>query len=122
MNSKDLRGSILLKLHHKVAMLILTCGCGSSQEASSSQSTLQEFKQVVAWTKALILNGSPISATTISSFSHDVGIIAPMFFVATNCPDSSVRGEALEILASGPRREGVWDAEVALKILTELNI
>lgn len=116
MSSKEINGSMLLKLHHSVASLMLTAACGCSKEQ------IRHFKQILEWSKALITADHSIMTTVMPAFSPDVGIIAPLFFVATKCPDPILRAEAKEVLASGPRREGIWDADVAVKIIESLHI
>jgi hypothetical protein len=45
-----------------------------------------------------------------ASFACDLGIIAPLFVVATKCRDRKLRREAIRLLMSSPRREGMWDS------------
>ncbi|KIV84253.1 hypothetical protein PV11_00043 [Exophiala sideris] len=42
------------------------------------------------------------------SFSFDLGIIMPLYFVATTCRDPVIRRAALHLLLNCPRREGIW--------------
>jgi hypothetical protein len=44
------------------------------------------------------------------SFSIDLGIIPSLYVVLGNCRDLVLQQEALDILASMPRREGVWNS------------
>jgi hypothetical protein len=122
MDSKDIKGSTLLKLHHLVAVLMLTTACGCPKEKTDFKSAMRDFKQLIEWSKFLLMGNQSIMTAVTPALSPDVGIIAPMFFVATKCPDSTLRAEAKEILASGSRREGIWDASVAVKIIEDLNI
>jgi len=45
-----------------------------------------------------------------ASFTLDLGIVAPLFVVATKCRDRKLRREATRWLLSSPRREGMWDS------------
>jgi len=45
-----------------------------------------------------------------ASFALDLGIIPPLFVVATKCRDRRLRRDAIGILLSSPRREGMWDS------------
>lgn len=45
-----------------------------------------------------------------ASFALDLGIVPPLFVVATKCRDRKVRREAIRLLMSSPRREGMWDS------------
>lgn len=50
------------------------------------------------------------------SFSADLGIVPPLFVVATKCRDPTVRREAIQLLRSSARREGMWDSEMTANI------
>jgi len=50
------------------------------------------------------------------SFSADLGIIPPLFVVATKCRERRIRRAAIELLRSSPRREGMWDSELSARI------
>ncbi|UNI18989.1 hypothetical protein JDV02_005214 [Purpureocillium takamizusanense] len=50
------------------------------------------------------------------SFSADMGIVPPLFVVATKCREPRVRRQAILLLRSSARREGMWDSELAANI------
>ncbi|ODA84043.1 hypothetical protein RJ55_02561 [Drechmeria coniospora] len=50
------------------------------------------------------------------SFAADLGIVPPLFVVATKCRDPSLRRQAIQLLRSSARREGMWDSELAANI------
>ncbi|KAI8961553.1 hypothetical protein F5Y11DRAFT_223555 [Daldinia sp. FL1419] len=50
------------------------------------------------------------------SFSADLGIVPPLFVVATKCRDPVVRRQAIQLLRTSSRREGMWDSELAARI------
>ncbi|KAF7551544.1 hypothetical protein G7046_g7697 [Stylonectria norvegica] len=52
------------------------------------------------------------------SFSADLGIIPQLFVVATKCRDPVTRRQAIQLLRSSARREGMWDSELAAHIGT----
>jgi hypothetical protein len=49
---------------------------------------------------------------TRASFSIEFGIVAPLFVVATQCRDRMLRRQAIQLLMSQPRREGMWDSKL----------
>lgn len=49
-------------------------------------------------------------------FSADLGIVAPLFVVATKCRDPGTRRRAIQLLRSSARREGMWDSEMVANI------
>jgi hypothetical protein len=58
----------------------------------------------------LYLARSGILGLGQESFSIDLGIIPSLYVVLGNCRDLVLQQEALDILASMPRREGVWNS------------
>jgi hypothetical protein len=49
-------------------------------------------------------------------FAADLGIVAPLFVVATKCRDPNTRRRAIQLLRSSARREGMWDSEMVANI------
>lgn len=45
-----------------------------------------------------------------ASFAMDLGIVPPLFVVATKCRDRKIRRDAIKLLLNSPRREGMWDS------------
>jgi hypothetical protein len=41
-----------------------------------------------------------------------MGVIYPLYFVATKCRDSTVRQEAIDLLSSAPYPDVVWEAPI----------
>ncbi|KAH8885718.1 hypothetical protein GQ53DRAFT_877142 [Thozetella sp. PMI_491] len=52
------------------------------------------------------------------SFSTELGIVPPLYFVATKCRDPLIRREAIQLLTKSSRREAMWDSELAARIAT----
>lgn len=50
------------------------------------------------------------------SFALDLGIVPPLFVVATKCRDRKLRREAIQLLVSSPRREGMWDSILSARV------
>ncbi|EPE05787.1 c6 zinc finger domain protein [Ophiostoma piceae UAMH 11346] len=51
-----------------------------------------------------------------ASFSADLGIVPPLFVVATKSRDRVLRRQAIQLLRSSARREGMWDSELVARI------
>jgi len=51
-----------------------------------------------------------------ASFALDLGIVPPLFVVATKCRQRKLRREAIRLLMSSPRREGMWDSILSGKV------
>ncbi|KAK3325506.1 hypothetical protein B0H66DRAFT_126836 [Apodospora peruviana] len=50
------------------------------------------------------------------SFSADMGIVPPLFVVATKCRNPVIRRQAIQLLRSSSRREAMWDSELTARI------
>ena len=53
---------------------------------------------------------------TRPTFAAYYGIVPPLFVVATKCRDPLLRRQAIQLLRSCARREGMWDSELAARI------
>ena len=64
-----------------------------------------------------IFGGHDYNARHIKpSFSADLGIVPPLFVVATKCRDALTRRHAIQLLRASSRREGMWDSKLAARI------
>ncbi|KAK4137873.1 hypothetical protein BT67DRAFT_415711 [Trichocladium antarcticum] len=64
-----------------------------------------------------ILGGHEYAARHIKpSFSADLGIVPPLYVVATKCREPRIRRQAIQLLRSSARREGMWDSELTARI------
>ncbi|KAG9255348.1 uncharacterized protein F5Z01DRAFT_673299 [Emericellopsis atlantica] len=50
------------------------------------------------------------------SFSAEMGIVPPLFVVATKCREGILRRKAIALLRSSSRREGMWDSGLAARV------
>ncbi|KAH6892106.1 hypothetical protein B0T10DRAFT_401105 [Thelonectria olida] len=66
-----------------------------------------------------IFTGPGYSAPHIKPrFAADLGVVAPLFVVATKCRDPVTRRQAIRLLQSSARREGMWDSAMVANIAT----
>ncbi|KAL2263661.1 hypothetical protein VTK26DRAFT_5823 [Humicola hyalothermophila] len=64
-----------------------------------------------------IFGGHAYAARHIKpSFSADLGIVPPLYVVATKCREPTIRRQAIQLLRSSARREGMWDSELTARI------
>jgi hypothetical protein len=67
--------------------------------------------------KTDIFGGHEYTARHIKpSFSADLGIVPPLYVVATKCREPHIRRQAIQLLRSSARREGMWDSELTARI------
>ncbi|KAF4982050.1 hypothetical protein FDECE_17587 [Fusarium decemcellulare] len=78
-----------------------------------------QHQQHGGWQNQGFFPGATFSAPHIKPrFAADLGIIAPLFVVATKCRDPGTRRRAIQLLRSSARREGMWDSEMVAHIST----
>lgn len=58
----------------------------------------------------------PSAPRNKQTFSISLGIVIPLYLVATRCRDPPTRRHAIQLLATCNRREGVWDAFLSSKV------
>lgn len=97
-------GSLMLKMHFKVAVLTL-----ETTLHTKFQDTPEMWDIVDLSRKVLVgLQSGPTP-----KFALDVGVVIPLYLVGIKCSATSVRREAIELLLKYPRREGLWDSVVS---------
>lgn len=114
LSSIDLQAATLLRMHWLLFNIIIE---GTISPVNfSSPNMLAKFHEIVALCKSI----AAAQKVAISpQFSIDLGIICPLYFTVLNCRDPNIRHQALELLAT-PRREGMWDSQVAIYILNQI--
>ncbi|GKZ28226.1 hypothetical protein AbraIFM66950_000038 [Aspergillus brasiliensis] len=129
LTTKEQIGLKILQIHRLEHSMML-----EQYNSGSSDSTVWDrfnsvFKQIISLSKSVVqLSGaSPtppstppshtITPTSTSpqmnpSFSLDLGIIGPLYVTATLCRDPLIRREAVEVLRSCSRQEGVFSSQL----------
>ncbi|RFU35781.1 hypothetical protein B7463_g588, partial [Scytalidium lignicola] len=125
---KEVRGAALLKVQHTTAKIMATIApmqLDSQRSAASEMDELQkclpEFETIVNMSRSLIQAGEEDarSGSPPLAFSTDLGIVAPLYYVCVKCPSTNLRNEAIELLDRAPRKEGMWDSKVGVKLIKE---
>lgn len=81
------------------------------------------FREVVDLAKMFVKNEKLQNDSQRASFTFDDPFIGSVYFVILKCRDQSLRREAIAILQSHPRRDGVMDSVLMAKIGTmHMNI
>jgi hypothetical protein len=72
---------------------------------------VEQFQELLRLAEQFVDRTSSLSQKSGTAvLSVDVGIVSVLVFIYTACPDSSIRRDALRILALSPRKEGVLDS------------
>ena len=97
-------GSLMLNMHFKVAVMTL-----ETTMHTKFQDT-PEMWHIVKLSRTILL---ALDSGSTPKFALDVGVVIPLYLVGIKCSAISVRQEAIELLQTYPRREGLWDSVVA---------
>jgi hypothetical protein len=130
LTSKELRGAAVLKIHSTIVKIMAEASpsLGDDRptgEVMNDYATFEpftnEFRIVVTLCKSVIAAadqdvklGKPAL-----NFSTDLGIVGPLYYVCCRCQNHGLRHQALDLLARCPRREGMWDSEVGVRMIKE---
>ena len=129
LTSRELRGAVLLKIHHTTAKIMAGTSPDMNNIRTVSEAVnaekfseyLDDFQIVINLSRPLIAaaeedakNGKPPL-----TFSSDLGLIGPLYYVCINCPTVSTRKTAMELLSRCPRREGMWNSVLIAQMIQQ---
>jgi hypothetical protein len=103
------RSASLLQIHARATQLVLDSLVITDEWTFDKY--LPEFKKIVSVTKAFYKD-EKLRAV----FSVDFGPIPALYYVVKMCRDRVVRREAIALLRSAPRREGIWQSSLIAAI------
>ncbi|OQV02067.1 Fungal Zn2-Cys6 binuclear cluster domain-containing protein isoform 2 [Cladophialophora immunda] len=124
MNGLEVFAHRLLCVYHTMAeIMVATTGCDPRGESRFDHQTAR-FTAIVAQTLDLrhIALTSKVRQKffgTEEGLSHsiaDMGLMAPLFYVAVKCRVHCLRVQAIRLIADVPRKEGIWDATLVAQI------
>jgi hypothetical protein len=136
LSSRDLQAAFTLIVHQKTILIMLEMSPYSDQSMMLRyDEEVERVISIASWlarpsssfspsldlrrpsTNNLDTN-SPAGSEPAPSFSADMGIIAPMYYLCMNCPSTTLRQKALDVLHNDglPRREGLWDSRLIADI------
>lgn len=130
LNGRELRGAAVLKIHATIVQIMAEASPSIVDdrpmgEAMNDHATFEPFtnefrivvtlcKSVIAAAEQDIKLGKPAL-----NFSTDLGIVGPLYYLCCRCRDFPLRNQALDLLRRCPRREGMWDSEVGVRMIQE---
>jgi hypothetical protein len=126
--NREVRGAALLKIHYTTAKIMAGVPPSMSDEALSEPANTEEFIEPVNGFQTIVnLSRSLIAAAVQDAkngkppltFSSDLGVIGPLYYVCINCPSVSIRTAAMELLLSCPRREGMWNSVLIAQMIQQ---
>lgn len=119
MNSKALRGAMVLKLSARVGVMHLKIASFQLVHEQTCWDQLQSTYEELVDLATAVIDSQRAADREISQkpiFQMDHGIIAPLFVVAHKCRDPYLRRRAITLLYCAPRQEGVWDSILTARV------
>ena len=113
LSPKEQRGADVIYLHQRTATLALqTCLLDGNEPVLDHYTP--EFERILSLVGAIMCTFPERPSVCL-----DMGIIPPLFLVATGCRDYKVRLKAIEALRAWPHREGPWDSNLCAQMSIE---
>jgi hypothetical protein len=127
--SREVQGAALLKIHHMTAKMMTDVRPDMSDMRAVFEAVkvekfleyLDDFQTIINLSRLLIVaaeqnakNGKPPL-----TFSSDLGLIGPLYYVCINCPTVIIRTTAMELLLRCPRREGMWNSVLIAQMIQQ---
>jgi len=97
-------------------LALATARCGDVNSCRHKQRPRGDFHQFPGMASHVGYKEEDSFSHIKASFALDLGIVPPLFVVATKCRDRKIRREAIRLLMSSPRREGMWDSILCGKV------
>ena len=82
-------------------------------ELEVMQGMTPQFREMVRLSRTILESQPRVGGfESREVFTMDTGPTWPLFITAVRCRDADVRSEAVELLQSHPRRDGLWDSRL----------
>ncbi|KAF7165014.1 hypothetical protein CNMCM5623_009366 [Aspergillus felis] len=107
------RASLLLIQYY---IALVTASTAVYAEETLYDRFLYVFKRILSLARSSNACQESAAATSLVGVPMKMGIIYPLYFVATKCRDSAVRQEAIDLLSSAPCPDVVWEAPILLAV------
>ncbi|KAI9734036.1 MAG: hypothetical protein M1818_006974 [Claussenomyces sp. TS43310] len=108
---KEYSGAVILRLHSLVIEILLPTSLDPSEVVYDS--FWEQFREIVALTRSL-LESRKMPRSTF--FMFDMGLVVPLYLTALKCRDRVIRREAISLLRSECRREGIWESGLGAEV------
>lgn len=106
--------AVILTLFQKCTLIILASVKDPSEMVYDSY--LPEFQYVTRTCARLVASQDGHMLPKVPRFSFEVGVVPPLHFTVMKCRDPIIRREAINILFSCRRQEGMWDSILCARL------
>lgn len=119
-DERDERLAKLLMMSHLCCRMMVSNALADGRETLHDR-FMPEFERILELGEELTFSGTNGSRIAQRRFSLDIGIIAPVYYVALKCREPTLRRRAISLLKSSNSQEGAWDsatmADLAKRVL-----
>ena len=129
LTSRELQGAAILKIHQTTSKIIAgirpdMTGNNPMVKPVTSEKLCEysnDFGIIVNLARPLVAAAEQDSKNGKQplTFSSDVSLVGPLYYVCINCPSASIRASAIDLLRRCPRREGMWNSVVIAQMVQE---
>ncbi|KAI1102520.1 hypothetical protein F4804DRAFT_262656 [Jackrogersella minutella] len=116
MDIRESKGLELLRLHHKVTVISITC-CLDPSEMMYDE-FLPDFEDVVR--RCRLFMEFPTDVPAKVGFTNDAGGLPLLAHIGAKCRNARVRAEVVELMRASRWREGPWDCWSVANAVTGL--
>ena len=113
-NAEERRSLLGLQLQIKVALIMLKM-CIDSKPETTYDTFITDFENIVSRVEKLFQSLALVDTKPLgqehTEFSMELGLVHPLFFVATKCRDWNLRRRAIAQLRKAGK-EGVWEGPI----------
>ena len=107
LSSNERKAAILLEIQQITGSILVSTGVSSQETIFDSFE--YSFSQIVALASCLMTDKDEVPQDPqLLCPTFDMGILPPLYFVASRCRHPSIRRQALRLLRKGPSQEGIW--------------
>lgn len=129
LSDHDIQSAALLKIQHATMNIMAGMHPGMDDihvpwETRNRRKLIEysnDFSMIVSLTRSVMsaMEKQAKDGNIPFSFSSDVNLIGPLYYVCINCLDVSVRKAAMDLLLRYPRREGMWNSTMIAQMIRD---
>lgn len=114
-------GIVILRIYHLLLAVRLRIDIFRPEERESAFDDLEaHLEEMLRHCEVLVQRQQEQEVSTGQpSCSSGLGYVMPLHMVAARCRNPRLRRRAVQLLLNCPRREGIWDAQLAGRIVSQ---
>ena len=123
LDGRKMQAARTLEISHSLAMMYLKVSTTySNNDVTAWDWFTEDFEHIVDLATLILKssNGDKFTKNRGPDFTLDMGIVAPLFVVASKCRHPIIRRKAVALLYAAPRQEGIWDSVLTARVAERL--